>query len=294
LITKYGVNVTFITGGEPTLHPELPEIIAEIYKTGTSITLITNGTHLHRVFDRIKNHVHAFMFSLDGSSASLHSNIRGLANFAEIISWPAKIKAANPSAQVAFSCLLQKDNIGDIVDLYRLLSSIEYDALFFNVPEMKPRCFGRGLTVPAEIARYALLNDRELETLELNLEKIQDFDYLKGKCHQGEEFFNDCIEYFKFLQGKSTDCPDRVCDIPFSSLVIDESGNLSPCFYLPFSLPAAGLSIPAGEEFVSSAADKTAIEDIVNHGYLKTIRQEIQNNIKFRDKYCRHCLQFQG
>ena len=289
LIRRYKVAVTFISGGEPTLHPELIEIVKEIYRTGTSITLITNGAGLNRVFDRIRNGINAYIFSLDAATADLHRSTRGLDNFAELISWPERIKAVNPSARVAFSCLLQKENIEHIVDIYNLLSDNGCDAIFFNVPEMKPQCFGRGSNFPKEIMKYVLLNDRDIETLERNIEKIQDLDYLKGKLHQGEDFFSDCVQYFKFLRGEKVEFPDRVCRVPFSSLVIDEAGNLSPCFYLPFSMP---LKDPGGK--VAGSLKDEQLEDIVNHNYLKSIREEIQNNKKFRENYCRHCLQFQG
>lgn len=292
LIRKYKVDVTFLSGGEPTLHPELTEIVKEIHSTGTSITLITNGTGLKRVFERIKGGVNAYIFSLDAGGEGLHRSTRGLDNFAELISWPERIKTANPAAQVAFTCLLQKENVENIVDIYNLLSDNGCDAIFFNVPEMKPQCFGRGSNFPKEIMKYALLNDNDIEKLEINLEKIQDLDYLKGKLHQGEDFFSDCVQYFRFLRGEKVEFRDRICSMPFSSLVIDEGGNLSPCFYLPFSMPLKGLSAPAGKR-PGSLVDEQA-EDIVNLDYLKSIREEIRNNKRFREKYCRHCLQFQG
>jgi MoaA/NifB/PqqE/SkfB family radical SAM enzyme len=292
LIRNYRVEVTFISGGEPTLHPEIVDIIKDIYKTGTSITLITNGAGLNRVFDQLKSCVNAYIFSLDAAGKELHSSTRGLDNFAELISWPKRIKAANPAAQVAFACLLQKENIEDIVNLYCLLSAINCDAIFFNVPEMKPQCFGRGSSFPKELKKYALLNDQDLNTLEINLEKIQDLDYLKGKLHQSEEFFDDCVQYFRFLREESVEFRDRICSMPFSSLVIDEAGNISPCFYLPFSMPFAASAGQTGQKGGLSEPDKE--KDIVNFDYLKSIREEIRNNKKFRATYCRHCMQFLG
>lgn len=280
LISKYGVGVTLITGGEPTLHPKLAEIIEVIYEAGSSVTLITNGFALNSVFDRVKEYVSAYMFSLDGSTEALYRRIRGLDNFAELLAWPARIKNENPAAGVAYSCLLQKDNIADLVNLYRLIADRECDALFFNVPEMKPLCFGRGDSLNPDAAEHVLLNDREIETLERNLAHIKKMDRLNRKLLQGKKYFEDCVRYFRYLRGEEVVFRERICSVPFSSIVIDEGGGSSTCFYLP---NAGALSDAAANP-----------DDIVNHSSLVSARKDIRDNPKFREKYCRYCLQFQG
>ncbi len=292
LISKYRVEVTFVTGGEPTLHPHLPEILKEISTTGTSITLITNGSALNKVFDSIKKYVDAYMLSLDAGNPRLHYKIRGLDNFSELISWPGKIKAQNPRTQVAFSCLLQKENAADIVNLYRLTARTGCDALFFNVPELRPGCFGRTV-FSREAAENCHLSDGELEMLEVYLEEIVELDHRRGKLPQGEDFFSECVDYFKRLRHsedrrnlekkgiyydkEDAEHRDRICGIPFSSLIIDENSRLLPCFYLPFSIPFAGET-----------------DNIVNHHDLSQVRWEILNNRAFREMHCHNCLQFQA
>ena len=168
LINKYHVGLTLITGGEPTLHPQLPAIVKTLEKTGTRITLITNGTHLDVVFDEIKDRTDAYMFSLDAA---------------------------------------------------------------------------------------------------------------RGKLLQRQGFFENCVHYFQALsrqQEVEFNDPDEVCQVPFTSIVIDESACLSPCFYLPYS-------VSVGQD-----------EDPVNGDYPRNIRKEISNNPGIRKKYCSFCLQFQG
>jgi MoaA/NifB/PqqE/SkfB family radical SAM enzyme len=274
-IKKYGIEAVCITGGEPTLHPELPEITKEINETGTIITVVTNGSHLKDVFEEIKYDVHAWLFSLDAGNKELHYRIRGLDNFDEIAAWPGKIKTANPPVQVAFNCLLQKQNVGDIVRLYELICRLPCEGIFFNVPELKPHCFG-GIAPSA--GAYALLNDEEMEILKRNLERMVTLDVTRGKLMQGEGFFENCINYFEYLRGNDAvfKKDEGMCNVPFTSLVVDESGCVLPCFYLP-------------PEMISWGKGNELIDD----DYLKNIKKKM-NNQDLKEKYCKYCFQFQA
>jgi len=279
LINEYHVEFTLITGGEPTLHPQLPAIVKILEKTGTRITLITNGTHLDAVFDEIKDRTDAYMFSLDAGNETLFREIRGLDHFKEIIAWPKRILDHRPYTQVAFNCLLQKKNIGDLVNLYRLVVDLPVDGIFFNVPELKPHCFGRKEAVPEECVKNAILDEKEIALLEENLKRIVELDAGRGKLFQRQVFFDNCVRYFRGLnqqQEKEFNDPDEVCQVPFTSIVIDQSACLSPCFYLPYS-------VPFGQE-----------EDPVNGDYLGNIRMKMFNDPGLRRKHCSFCLQFQG
>jgi len=283
LISKYNIGLTFVTGGEPTFHPHLPEILRALKEeTGTRITLITNGGRLNAVFEEIKDLVDAYMFSIDAGNKELHHEIRGLDNFDEIIASPGRILDRRPDVQVAFSCLIQKKNIRDLVDFYLMAVDLPIDAIFFNVPELKPYCFGRQEDIPAESWENAMSDDEEIALLGKNLKKIMQLDLGRGKLFQQEAFFENCVRYFRSLrkeqniEGELNDL-NEVCRVPFTGIVFDESQRIYPCFYLPYSVPFG-----SGEE------------DPVNGEYLKNLRKEISNNPELRKKYCSFCLQFQG
>ena len=281
LINKYNINLTLITGGEPTLHPQLPGIIAALARTGTGITLITNGVHLGEVFDGIKDRVEAYMFSLDAANEKLYYEIRGLDHFNQLLGWPGKIAEHRPYARVAFNCLIQKKNVADLVNVYRLAVDLPVEGIFFNVPELKPYCFGREDTVPAKSREHARLDEREISLLEENLKKIVQLDAGRGKLFQRREFFDRCVRYFQALhRGRDVvfNDPKQVCQVPFTGIVFDETQCLSLCFYLPYFVPVAG----------------SGYEDPVNGDYLRDTRKEMSDNPAWRERHCSFCLQFQG
>lgn len=266
IIKQFQIEAACITGGEPTLNPELPQILETINQSGAIITVVTNGSHLDQVFDRVKYNVHTWLFSLDADNQILHRQTRGLDNFAELIAWPEQIKSAYLPAQIAFNCLIQKQNVRNLVDIYRLVGGLPCDWVFFNVPDLQPHCFGRnGWPVsPESMDKYVILSDEEIEILRNNLAEIEELDASRErvKLMQSHDFFQGCIHYFEFLRGKEVAFKDnkRPCRAPVTSVVVDETGRFFPCFYLP---PGFGDLLPDQQEEV-------------------------------KEKYCRRCFQLQG
>ncbi len=71
-------NVIFL-GGEPTLHPDLPQAIRTAKKLGfSSVTVDTNGYLFHDILEKVTpDEVDFFSFSLDGASRKTNDAIRG-------------------------------------------------------------------------------------------------------------------------------------------------------------------------------------------------------------------------
>ena len=80
-------QVTF-TGGEPTLHPDLAEIVEFVHQLGWRFTLVTNGWSLARILPsliRCRTAVEAIVFSLDGIDVQSHDATRGEGSFRRLM-----------------------------------------------------------------------------------------------------------------------------------------------------------------------------------------------------------------
>jgi MoaA/NifB/PqqE/SkfB family radical SAM enzyme len=75
-------NVIFL-GGEPTLHPKLPEAVGEARRLGfASVTVDTNGYLFHDFLHRVRPaDLDYLSFSLDGASREVNDAIRGAGCF---------------------------------------------------------------------------------------------------------------------------------------------------------------------------------------------------------------------
>jgi MoaA/NifB/PqqE/SkfB family radical SAM enzyme len=277
IVKRHRIRLVIITGGEPTLHPELPQIARDLKQTGATITIITNGSNLDTLYPRLEDSVDAFLLSLDAPTSHLHTQMRGLSNFSQLIQYPTMIKKRNPFKQVAFSCVLQKRNVRHLEDYYKLAAALPIDGIFFNVPELKPHCFGRPGTVNDIALQETHLSEEELAIMERQLLRISKIDRSVGLLQQREAYFKECAGYFNFLNGNEPLRPPPPCRIPSQSIVIDEKENCLPCFYLPFSFP---ISQSGEQPFLTPE--------------LAQIREKTFKDSEFRRRHCGFCLQFQG
>ena len=72
-----------LLGGEPTLHPELAEVVKFSRRMGfKSITIDTNGYLFHNILERVRpEEVDFFSFSLDGATSETNDRIRGQGSY---------------------------------------------------------------------------------------------------------------------------------------------------------------------------------------------------------------------
>jgi len=72
-----GTKVVVFTGGEPLLHPDLPQLVAHANARGMSVNVTTNGTLVDRHLDRLVDAgVASLSFSIDGLPET-HDALRG-------------------------------------------------------------------------------------------------------------------------------------------------------------------------------------------------------------------------
>jgi MoaA/NifB/PqqE/SkfB family radical SAM enzyme len=81
LLAESGVLGVDISGGEPLLLRELPELIDILTSGGCAVSVTTNGTHLARRAEALAVRVDAIRVSLDGHDAPSHDRWRGAGSF---------------------------------------------------------------------------------------------------------------------------------------------------------------------------------------------------------------------
>ena len=73
-----GHDKLYILGGEPTLHPQLPEIVELANQKGYSVTISSHGSFSKSLFDSIPpKKLSSFNFSLESWKPEIHTKIRG-------------------------------------------------------------------------------------------------------------------------------------------------------------------------------------------------------------------------
>jgi MoaA/NifB/PqqE/SkfB family radical SAM enzyme/SAM-dependent methyltransferase len=128
---ELGAETFFLTGGEPLLRPDLPDLLALILDDpGAHAVVMTNASLLDDEFlarvrglDRERLHLQV---SLDGSTAELNDAVRSAGAYERTVAGIRRAGAAGLQTTVATVAL--EANLGDLPAMARLLGELEVPA----------------------------------------------------------------------------------------------------------------------------------------------------------------------
>jgi len=133
ILYRQGIRYLILTGGEPTLHPHLTDIIAHAAGKGMKVMMVSNAGLFkpRRIRKYAKAGLSSFVISIDAATAQAHEDNRGLPGVCE------KIREANreitalgmiATASVTLSRLL------DIEALPDFLADLGFKSVTFSYP----------------------------------------------------------------------------------------------------------------------------------------------------------------
>ena len=133
ILYRQDVRYLILTGGEPTLHPHLTDIIAHATAKGMKVMMVSNAGLLkpRRLQEYADAGLSSFVISIDAASAELHEENRGLPGVCD------KIREANKeltslgmiaTASVTLSRLLDLNALPDF------LSDLGFQSVTFSYP----------------------------------------------------------------------------------------------------------------------------------------------------------------
>ena len=134
ILHSRGIRYISYFGGEPLLHPRLPEMIAMSVNKGMGTAIITNGWLLPSRLDELaRAGLKTVYVSVDAPTLTAHERNRGLRGVGERIrSATARMPALGmtPLAQVTMSKLIE-----DYAALVPLLRDLGFEAVSFSYPQ---------------------------------------------------------------------------------------------------------------------------------------------------------------
>ena len=236
-----------LLGGEPTLHPQLPEIVKAARRMGyKSITIDTNGYLFHDVVNKIRpDDLDFISFSLDGATPQTNDHIRGEGCFAHCT---AGIKQAmDRGFHTSLIFTVSRENIHELHLMPELAHRLGIERFFIQVIGIR----GKSAS-PKDAAQGGLQVDRD--TWVSLIPKVAreaagrglTVTYPKVFLEEGERF--ECAgqvadNYVIFPNGRVYHCP--LCeDYPLHSFEMRDN-RLSPTGKIN-ETDLFGLTIPEG------------------------------------------------
>ncbi|MGQ3685927.1 MAG: radical SAM protein [Candidatus Loosdrechtia sp.] len=127
------IDIVSFTGGEPTLHPQLPEILKIVSHLGYSFGLVTNGWHFpdtYRVLLPYKSILKGITFSLDGAKEETHDRLRGKGSYRRVMQ--AVSICIVRDIPFTFNTSVTSHNYGELKEVAELVSKLGSRGLRFG------------------------------------------------------------------------------------------------------------------------------------------------------------------
>jgi len=229
-LAQLRTRAVLLSGGEPLLNPEWPEIAALLKSRGLALWLLTSGLSLAKHAQRAAALFDSITVSLDGTCASTYAAIRGVDAFDKVCEGIRTVAVAGVPASVRVT--LQRANFRELptfVSLARELGAAEVS--FLAVDVSNAHAFARRDDVTSELA-LAFDDLAVLDALLDTLEREHATDFRAGFIAESPAKLRRIRDYFAALRGVGAFPPVR-CNAPEFSAVVGADGRVAPCFFIP-------------------------------------------------------------
>ena len=211
-IAELGGEVIEISGGEPTIHSGLVEIIRCAKDFGLETRLYTSGFHFFKplINQLFSSELDKVIFNLQGADRETHERItQTRESFRDVI---RSIKSVARELWVGVHFVPMKPNFRELKKVIQLCSDLEVNEI--GILRFVPQ--GRGE------ANRSWLELSSFEFREVAQEAIQQFHYFDDPVIRIGNPFNFCS-----LMDKSI--PIQPCHASLTSCLIKPNGEVAPC-----------------------------------------------------------------
>ena len=239
-----GTRAILISGGEPLLNPEWPQIARLLRSRGLRLLLLSSGLSLAKHAAQVAEWFESVTVSMDGTYPATYEAIRGLDAFETVCDGVrAAVRQGLPAD---LRVTVQRANYLELprfVDLARELGARSVSFLAADVSN--PHAFGRN--VPEGFADDIGLRADDLPALARVLDdmtRTHAADFESGFIAESPRKLRRIHQYFAALRDGGA-FPEVRCNAPEFSAVIEADGALRPCFFIPGSGATASRGLRA-------------------------------------------------
>jgi Fe-coproporphyrin III synthase len=230
-------RVALISGGEPLLNREWPAIAALLRANGLKLWLLTSGLSLAKHAAQAVQLFDAITVSLDGTDRETYAAIRGVDAFEKVCEGVRA--AAHAGAPLGLRVTVQRANYRQLPAFVELANALGARQIsFVAVDVANPHAFGRTESFSAQLA----LEPDDLPILGQIIERLgceRAADFRSGLIADSPRKLWRMHRYFAAVCGLGP-YPPVHCNVFDYSAVIDATGRVSPCFFIPGPPQTAG------------------------------------------------------
>lgn len=267
-----GAKIVGFTGGEPTLHPKLGEILEIVKNEGYRCYFVTNASRFEivkKLFVNYKDTIAGISFSLDGAVKETHDFIRGEGSFMAVMT--AIAVSHGEGVPFSLQMCLNNQNKDEISAMALLAAQLGAKQLFYAL----------SIPTPALVSKDLLLSPAECLKIERQVNLLKSsfsFDIYMAIGYSVNNPFFHC----------------RAMNM--SALNFDYAGNLTVCCQLSNYVADTNSTadIAASMTEASIMDGMTKLQYTLNK-FLKEKIEHVQCGFKDVDTFpCIYCAKWYG
>jgi len=228
-LARLRTQVALISGGEPLLNTEWPQIAGLLRQQGLKLWLLTSGLSLAKHARRAASLFEAITVSLDGTDRGTYEAIRGLDAFDKVCEGIRTVAQAGTPVSVRVT--LQRSNYRQLPQFVALAHELgAHQVSFLAVDVANPHAFARQDGFATNLA----LQPQDLPVLEESvnrMEREQAADFRSGLIADSPRKLRRIHRYFSAVCALAA-FPPVHCNVFEYSAVIGATGRVSPCFFI--------------------------------------------------------------
>jgi MoaA/NifB/PqqE/SkfB family radical SAM enzyme len=221
-LADLGVRMISLTGGEPFLHPQLPQVIQQMDQHGILSSTMTNGLMLNpnKLIPILEAGLNSLCVSLDTVDPGIYRSIRGVPIDPVLngLRYVSNVRKDFPSLVIfSINCVISKANIHSLVPLIEFCSELNIKVGFQPLHNSFDSTYN-----PKELRFFeedlSLLNNQIEMLLKMKRQGYlitSDNDYLLG--------FPDYLVYKRLPEGTT-------CTAGYTTIAIDTHLNVKSCW----------------------------------------------------------------
>lgn len=218
IIEKFANLVPFvqISGGEALLHKDFNQIILKLSKY-FQISLITNGSNLHRVDHSVLKKINVIQVSLYGYDEYSYELTTGSKDFSALLTNISSLSKINPNIMI--SILINKLNLNHLESYIHTLKTLSIKHISFGV--------ALPLGEALEQSSQEVLDQNELHDAFLQVSALK-------KKYSSDFIFSEFSDASKYQ--KSDKDSGLLCMAGKTTIIIGPNSNVRPCNLMPANL----------------------------------------------------------
>lgn len=232
-LKKLETKRIFMSGGEALLNKNFFRFCELIKKQNIKITLLSTGLTVSNNAEKIIEFVDDVIVSLDGNE-KVHNEIRNIKGaFEELLHGVKKLKSLRHNFPVSARTVIHQLNFRIWDEIISAAKNLKLDSISFLPADVSSEAFNRKDLWNDTRQNSVLVGKDELPVLKEKTEQIiSEFksNFEKKFIAESPDKIRKIYQYYAAHQGLA-DFPEKKCNAPWVSAVVEADGTVRPCFF---------------------------------------------------------------